>query len=143
MIPLHGLQIGLTWTWGVGLPPGPHPYLVTQVPTWASLGPGNLDLPGPHPDLVTLVTTWASPGPGESGPHLGLTQSCDFVPHLDLITVNSSFASPGTGDSDPNWATPRSGDSGPHLGIIGTSILCSTPEPHLDMMTLNPLRASA
>ena len=127
----------------MGLPPGPHPYLVTQVPTWASLGPGESgpylvlsqtrglwSPPGPHLDLVNLVPIWASPSPG------------DFVPHLDLIAVDSFLASPGTGDSDPNWASPRSGDSGPHLWTIMTWILCSTPEPHLDMMTLDPLWAS-
>ena len=101
--------------------------LVILVLTWSS------------PDLVTLVTTWASPGPAESGPHLGLTQSCDFVPHLDLIAADSFLVSPGTSDSDRICASPRSGDSGPHLGMIGTWLLCSTPVPQLDMMTLEPL----
>ena len=87
-------------------------------------------LPSPHPELVSLVTTWASPTPGE------------FVPHLDLIAVDSFLASPGSGNSDPNWASPRSGDSGPHIWTIKTWILCSTPEPNLDMMTLDPLYAS-
>ena len=121
------------------------------VPIWASPSPGDLvpllDLigvdtflasPGTgdsdpierHHDLVTLVLTWASLVPG------------DFVPHLDLIAVNSFLASPATGDSDPICASPRSGDSGPHLGIIGTRLLCSTPEPHLDMMTLEPFCVS-
>ena len=102
-------------------------------------------------DLVNLVLTWSSPIPGDYGHHLGLTWTwCispiwasprpgDFVPHLDLIAVDSFLASPGTGDSDPNWASPRSGDSGPHLWTIMTWILCSTHEPHLDMMTLDPL----
>ena len=109
---------------------------------WASLGPGES---GPYlvltqtwysshhiglSDLVNLVPIWASPSPG------------DFVPHLDLIAVDSFLASPGTGDSDRNWASPRSGDSGPHLWSIMTWRLCSTPEPHLDMMTLEPLWAS-
>ena len=76
---------------------------------------------------MNLVPIWASPTPG------------DFVPHLDLIAVDSFLASPGTGDSDPNYASPRSADSGPHLWIIMTWILCSTPETHLDMMTLDPL----
>ena len=116
---------------------------MTQVPTWASLGPGESGPYGPHPDLVILVTTWESPGPGESGPHLGLHSPVDFLPHLDLIAVDSFLASPGTGDSDPNWASPRSRDSGPHLWTIMTWILCSTPEPHLDMLTLDPLWASA
>ena len=113
----------------MGLPPAPHPYLVTQVPTWDSLGPGES---GPYlvltqtwysshhiglSDLVNLVPIWASPSPG------------DFVPHLDLIAVDSFLASPATGDSDPTWASPRSGDSGPHLGIIGTWLLC----PHLSL----------
>ena len=75
---------------------------------------------------MNLVPIWASPSPG------------DFVPHLDLIAVDSFLASPGTGNSDPNWASPRSGDSGPHLWTIITWILCSTPETHLDMMTLVP-----
>ena len=107
MVPLHGLQVGLTWTWGVGLPPGPHPYLVTQVPMWASRGPvescpylvltRNWQVwspPGSHLDLVNLVPIWASPSPGE------------FVAHLVLIAVDSFLGSPGTGDSDPNWASP-------------------------------------
>ena len=76
---------------------------------------------GTHLDLVTLVLTMVSSVPGDSGP---------------------TWASPGTGDSDPNWATPRSGDSGPHLGMIGTWLICSTPVPHLDMMTLENLWAS-
>ena len=67
---------------------------------------------------MNLVPNWAFASPG------------DFVPHLELIAVDSFLASPGTGDS------------GPHLGIIGTWLLCSTPEPHLDMMTLEPLWAS-
>ena len=87
--------------------------------------------PGPHLDLVNLVPIWASPSPG------------DFVPPVDLIAVDSFLTSPGTGDSDPNWASSRSGDSGPHLWTIMTWILCSTPEPHLDMMNLDPLWASA
>ena len=87
-------------------------------------------LPRPHPELVNLVTTWASSSPG------------DFVPHLDLIAVDTFLDTTGTVDSDPNWASPRSGDSGPHLWTIMTWILCSSPEPHLDMMTLDPLWAS-
>ena len=83
-------------------------------------------LPSPHPELVNLVTTWASSSPG------------DFVPDLDLIAVDTFLASPGSGNSDPNWDSPRSGDSGPHLWTIMTWILCSTPEPHLDMITLVP-----
>ena len=79
--------------------------------------------------MVNLVPIWASCSPG------------DFVPHLDLIAVDSFLASHGTGDTDPIWATPKSGDSGPHLGIIGTWLLCSTLEPHLDIMTLEPLWA--
>ena len=79
---------------------------------------------------MNLVPIWASP-------RLGY-----FDPHLDLIAVDSFLASLGTGDSEPNWASPRSGDSGPHLWTIMTWILCSTPEPHLDMMTLEPLWAS-
>ena len=71
--------------------------------------------------LVTLVLTFGSSVPGDSG---------------------STWASPGTGDSDPTWASPRSGDSVPHLWTIMTWILCSTPETHLDMMTLDPLYAS-
>ena len=86
--------------------------------------------PGPHLDLVNLVPIWASPSHG------------DFVPHLDLIAVVPFLASPGTGDSDPIRATPRSGDSGPHLGVIGTWRLCSTPEPHLELMTLEPFWVS-
>ena len=102
------------------MPPEPHPYLVTQVPTWA-FGPGESgpylvlsqsrglwEPPGAHVDLVNLVPLWASRSPG------------DFVPHLGLIAVDSFLASPGTGDSDPICASPRSGDSGPHLGIIRT-----------------------
>ena len=73
---------------------------------------------------MNLVPIWASPSPG------------DFVPHLDLIAVDSFLASPGTGDCDPNWTSPRSGDSGPHLWTIMTWILCSRPEPQLDMITL-------
>ena len=81
-------------------------------------------------DLVNLVPIWASPSPDV------------FVPHLDLIAVDSFIASPGTVDSDPNWASPRSVDSGPHLWTIMTWILCSRPETHLDMRTLDPLWAS-
>ena len=79
---------------------------------------------------MILVPIWASPSP------------VDFLPHLDLIAVDSFLASTGTVDSDPNWASPRSGDSGTHLWTIMTWILCSTLEPHLDMMTLDPLWAS-
>ena len=79
---------------------------------------------------MNLVPIWASPSLG------------DFVPNLDLIAVDSFLASPGIADSDPNWTSPRSGDSGPHLWTNTTWILCSTPEPHLDMMTLDPLWAS-
>ena len=133
MVPLHGLQFGLTWTWGVGLPPGPHPDVVTQVPTWASFGPGESGLylvvtrnwyvwspPGNNLGLVNLVPIWASSSPG------------DFVPHLDLIAVDSFLASPGTGDSDPicpsprpvtlvlTWASLVPGDSVPHLSLTWT-----------------------
>ena len=76
---------------------------------------------------MNLVPILALPSPGE------------FVAHLDLIDVDSFLASPGIFDSDPNWASARSGDSGPHLRTILIWILGSTPEPHLDMMTLNPL----
>ena len=91
-----------------------------------------LVLPGHHLDmftlfptgtdliLVTLVLTFGSSVPGDS---------------------DSTWASPVTVESDPNWASPRSGDSGPHLWTIMTWKLCSTPEPHLDMMTLEPLWA--
>ena len=75
---------------------------------------------------MNLVPIWASPSPG------------DFVPHRDLIAVDSFLASPGTGESDAMWSSPRSGDSGLHLWTIMTWILCSTPEPHLDKMTLDP-----
>ena len=81
-------------------------------------------------DLVNLVPIRTSPSPG------------DFVPHLDVIAVDSFLASPGTGDSAPHWASARSGDSGLHLWTIMTWILCSMPEPHLHMMTLDPLSAS-
>ena len=81
-------------------------------------------------DLVNLVPICASPSPG------------DFVPHLKLIAVYTFLASPGTGDSDPNWGSPRSGDSGPHLWTIMIWINRSTPDPHLVMMTLDPLWAS-
>ena len=94
------------------------------------LHPGTLYPSGPHLDLVNLVPIWVSPRSG------------DFDPHLDLIAVNSFLASPATGDSDPIYASPRSGDSGPHLGIIRTWCLSSTPEAHLDPMTLGPLWAS-
>ena len=87
--------------------------------------------PEPHLDMMTLDALWASASPG------------DFVPHLGLIAVDSFLASPGTGDYDPICASPRSGDSGPHMWTIMTWILCSTREPHLDMMTLDPLWASA
>ena len=79
---------------------------------------------------MNLVPIWASPSPG------------DFVPHLDLIAVDSFLASPGYGDSDPNWDSTRSGDSALQLWTIMTWILCTTPEPHLHMMTLDPLWAS-
>ena len=79
--------------------------------------------------MVNLVPIWVSTSPGE------------FVPHLDLIAVDSFLTSPGTGASDAMWASPRSGDYGLHLWTIMTWILCSTPDPHLDM-TLDPLWAS-
>ena len=111
---------------------------------------GRLASPGP----AEWGGTWASPILGDSGPHVGILDlvnlvpiwaspsPSDFVLHLDMIAVDSFLASPGTGDSDPICASPRPGDSGPHLGIIGTRCLCSTPEPHQDMMTLEPLWAS-
>ena len=80
---------------------------------------------------MNLVPVWASPSPG------------DFVPHLDLIAVDSFLASPGTSYSDPKWASHKSAESGLNLWTIMTWILCSTPEPHLVMMTLDPLWASA
>ena len=79
---------------------------------------------------MNLVPNWASPSPG------------DFVPYRDLIAVDSFLASPCTGASDAMWASLRSGDSGLHLWTIMTWIVCSTTEPHLDMMTLDPLWAS-
>ena len=99
--------------------------------------------PAPILDLVTLVPTLASSGHCSSSWPAGW-------PHLDLviggascvIAVDSFWGSPGTGDSDPNWGSPRSGDSGPHLWTIMIWILCSTPEPHLDMITLEPLWTS-
>ena len=115
---------------------------MTQVLTWASLGPGESghylvlcqtrgvwSPPGPHLDLVNLVPIWASPSHG------------DFVHHLDLIAVDTYLASPGTGDSNLSahhpdlvtlvltWASLVPGD-------------CSTAEPHLDLKTLEPLWAS-
>ena len=76
---------------------------------------------------MNLVPIWASPTPG------------DLVPHLDLIALGSFLVTPGTCDSDPIWTSTISGDIGPNLGIIGTWLLCSTPEPHLDMMTGTPM----
>ena len=102
----------------------------------------NLVLPFPHPELVTLVTIWENLDLVNLVPILASPSPGDFVPHLDLIAVDTFLASPGTGDSDPNWVSPRSGDTGPHLWTIMTWILCSTREPHLDMMTLDPLGAS-
>ena len=104
MVPLHGLQFGISWTWGVGLSPVPLPCLVTQVPMWALLGPGESgpylflsqirglwSPPGTHLDLITLLHTLASPGPDDSGPHLGLNLDLvTVVPpgsHLDLVTL--------------------------------------------------------
>ena len=85
----------------MGLPPGPHTYLVTLYPR-GPLGPvesgpylvlsqtrGFWKPPGPHLDLVNLFPIWASPSLD------------DFVPHLDLIALDSFLASPGTGDYDP------------------------------------------
>ena len=100
--------------------------------------------PAPILDLVTLVPTLASVGHGSSSWPTGCA-------HLDLviggascaIAVDTFWGSPGTGDSDTNWASPRSGDSGPHLWTIMNWIHCSTREPHLDMLTLDPLWASA
>ena len=99
-------------------PSGYHQNRVTLFPLWDSPGAGTLVLNWAQLDLVNLVPIWASPSPR------------DFVPHLYLIAVDSFLAS------------PRSGDSGPHLWTIMTWILCSTPETHLDMMTLDPLWAS-
>ena len=129
----------------MGLPPGPYPYLVTQVSTWP-FGPGESvtylvfsqtrglwSPPGPHLDLVNLVPIWASPSPGE------------FVPLVDLIAVDSFLASRGTGDSGPylhvtrtrgfwypsglqldlvtlvlNWASPGPREYAPHLRLLWT-----------------------
>ena len=65
MVPLHGLRVGLTWTWGVPC------HLASPIPGDSGPQVGLLDLV----NLVILLTTWESPGPGESGRHLGLTQS--------------------------------------------------------------------
>ena len=111
-------------------PTGTTLILVTLGLTLASFVPGDSG------------STWASPVTGESGPHLGLTQSWWLFRHLDLIVVDRFLASPGSGECDPNLASSRSGDSGPHLWTIMIWILRSTPDPHLDMMTLDPLWAS-
>ena len=128
--------------------------LVCGVATWVSPIPGDS---GPNVrllDLVNLVLTCSSPrfgdsghhlgspGPGGSGPIWASPSPGDFVPHLYLIALDCFLASPGTGVSDPICASPRPVDSGPHLGIIGTWLLCSTPEPHLYMMSLGPLWVS-
>ena len=76
---------------------------------------------------MNLVPIWVSRSPGDFIPHLDLMLWTLSWPHLELVTLILC-------------ASPRPGDSGPHLGIIGTWLLCSTPEPHLDMMTLEPLR---
>ena len=49
------------------------------------------------------------------------------MPHQDLVILILI------------WELHGPSDSGPHLGIIGTWLLCSIPEPHLDMMTGTPL----
>ena len=63
--------------------------------------------------------------------------------HLILVTVVFFYASPGPSDSVPHLGLHGPSDSGPDPGIIRTWILCSTPEPHLNMLTLDPLWASA
>ena len=62
--------------------------------------------------------------------------------HMILVTVFLFYASLGPSDSFPHLCLHGPSDSGPDPGIIGTWILSSTPEPYLDMMTLDPLWAS-
>ena len=64
-----GPHPGIIGTWILYSTPGPHFDQGPLVPFWASNQNGYSGSPsGPHPYLVTLVTPWASLGPGESGP---------------------------------------------------------------------------
>lgn len=77
------------------------PIMVTEKPTWASLGPGESgpylvltrnwylwSPPGNHMGPVKLVPIWASPSPGDFVPHLDLIAVDSFWPHLELVTLN-------------------------------------------------------
>ena len=93
-----------------------------------------------------MLPTCASSGPGDSGStwaSLGHDYSIPTWSDLILVTLVLTLASSVPGDSGSTWASPVTGDSDPHLWTIMTWILCSTPEPHLDMLTLDPLWASA
>ena len=66
-----GPHPGIIGTWILYATPGPHFDQGPLVPFWASNYTGYSGSPsGPHPYLVTQVTPWASIGPGESGPEL-------------------------------------------------------------------------
>ena len=91
------------------VPPGPHPYLVTLVTPWASLGLVNLVLilsslgsgdwspPGPHLDSVNPVSTCAS---------LDLVTVVPPGPHLDLVALVTIWGSPGPGSCGIHLASP-------------------------------------
>ena len=99
------------------LPPGPNPYLVTQVPTWASLGPGE--------SCPYLVLT----GTGNSGHHLGITWTSESGPHLGLH---------GRSDSGPHSGIMGPGYSIPRLGLNLTRDLWSHSVPQTELVTLVP-----
>ena len=69
-----GLQLGIIVTWILYSTPGPNFDWGPLVSLWASIETGYSGSPsGPHPYMVTLVPPWASLGPGESCPYLFLT----------------------------------------------------------------------
>ena len=63
-----GPQPGIIGTWILCSTPGPQFDQGPLVPFWAPSKTGYSEFPsGPHPYLVTLVTPWASLGPAASG----------------------------------------------------------------------------
>ena len=111
MVPLHGLQVGLTWT------------CLLWTPTWLHLELLTLILTGPHPDLVTLFLNCASPGPSEYAPS---------GPHLDLVTLVPPWASSGHGST----AWPA---SWPHLDLVSVVATWASSGCHQDQVNLVPL----
>ena len=69
-----GPHLGIIGIWILYSTPAPHFDWGPLVSLWASIETGYSGSPsGPHPYMVTLVPPWASLGPGESCPYLFLT----------------------------------------------------------------------